>query len=137
MIRTMSSLAVNDKHDLGRVCFSERTDMEAGMYFPDHAARETKEIAPGIHARTFWGKNLMLVLVTFEENAVVPHHHHPHEQAGQVLEGKVEFQIGEEVKVLGPGDIYLIPGNVPHAAKALNGTARVLDIFHPVREEYK
>ncbi len=79
----------------------------------------------------------MLVLVSFDTNAVVPNHHHPHEQAGQVLEGTVAFEIGDEVKVLGPGDIYLIPGNIPHSARAVNGTARVLDIFHPVREEYK
>lgn len=107
------------------------------MYFPDHAARVSKEIAPGIHARTFWGENLMLVLVSFEPNAVVPTHHHPHEQAGQVLEGTVAFEIGDEEKVLSPGDIYLIPGNIPHSARAVHGTARVLDIFHPVREEYK
>ena len=107
------------------------------MYFPDHAAREVREIAPGVKAKTFWGDNLMLVLVSLDKNAVVPNHHHPHEQAGLVLEGTVQFEIGEEVNILEPGDIYLIPGNVPHSAKALNGAARVLDIFHPVREEYK
>jgi quercetin dioxygenase-like cupin family protein len=107
------------------------------MAFPDYLARTAKELMPGVHARTFWEKNLMLALVDLAENAVVPFHNHPHEQAGVVLDGKVEFEIAGEIKVLGPGDLYMIPGGVEHRATALEGPAQVLDIFSPVREEYK
>ena len=107
------------------------------MVYPNHQNREARELAPGVFARTFWGENLMVVLVNFEAQAVVPHHNHPHEQAGLVLEGRVEFNIGGEIKELIAGDLYLIPGDVAHSAAALGGPARVLDIFHPVREEYK
>ncbi len=107
------------------------------MYYPEHQNREAQELAPGVFARTFWGDNLMVVLVNFEAQAVVPQHSHPHEQAGLVLEGRLEFNIGGEVKELTAGDLYLIPGDVEHSAVALDGPARVLDIFHPAREEYK
>ena len=45
--------------------------------------------------------------------------------------------IGGEVKVLKPGDIYIIPGGVEHYAKALASKVRALRIYSPVREELK
>jgi hypothetical protein len=32
--------------------------------------------------------------------------------------------------------MFLIPPDVPHRAVAVNGPARVLDVFSPVREDY-
>ncbi len=107
------------------------------MVYPNHQNRPARELAPGVFARTFWGDKLMVVLVNFDAGAVVPMHSHPHEQAGLVLEGRLAFDIGGELKELTAGDLYLIPGYVEHTATALGGPARVLDIFHPVREEYK
>ena len=45
--------------------------------------------------------------------------------------------IGGEVKVLKPGDIYIIPGGVEPYAKALASKVRALGIYSPVREEFK
>ena len=42
-----------------------------------------------------------------------------------------------EVKLLKPGDMYIIPGNVEHYAKARSTKAVALDIFSPVREEFQ
>ena len=42
-----------------------------------------------------------------------------------------------DVKLLKPGDMYIIPGNVEHYAKAHTTKAIALDIFSPVREEFK
>jgi quercetin dioxygenase-like cupin family protein len=79
----------------------------------------------------------MLSLATFEPNAVVEEHSHPHEQVGIVLEGKARFIIGGEEKLLGPGDIFRIPGNVPHKVIALDAPVKALDVFHPIREDYR
>ena len=54
-----------------------------------------------------------------------------------ILSGKAVFIIGGEEKTLCPGDFYLIPGNVRHKVIALQDPVRVLDVFHPVREEYR
>jgi quercetin dioxygenase-like cupin family protein len=72
-----------------------------------------------------------------EPRAVVPEHEHPHEQMGMVLEGTAEFTVGGVRRVLGPGDLYRIPGNVRHQVVALDDPVRALDVFHPPREEYK
>ena len=107
------------------------------MYFYDEKNRLPKELVPGVMARTFWGKNLMLAVVNLDANAVIPNHSHPHEQGGIVLEGELTFDIGGEVTHAHPGDLYIIPGDVPHSVHVGTLPAKVMDIFSPVREEYK
>ena len=54
-----------------------------------------------------------------------------------MLAGKAIFYIGDESKTLQPGDMYRIPGNVRHRVVALEEAVKVLDIFYPVREDYR
>lgn len=107
------------------------------MYFCNLTDRAIKELAPDVVARTFWGEKMLLSVVEMGPGSVVPDHSHPHEQAGVVLEGELTMTIAGETKVLRAGDAYIIPGNVEHSARAEHGAARVLDIFSPLREEYK
>lgn len=99
--------------------------------------RTAKELFPGILTRTFWGENVLLSLLELDAHGSVPTHHHPHEQAGIVLEGEMELTIGEETRLLKEGELFVIPGGVAHSARTGAQPARVLDIFSPVREEYK
>ena len=96
-----------------------------------------KELFPGIIVRPVWGEKIMMMLVDIAPNAEVPLHSHPHEQAGIVIEGELELGIGNEVRTVGPGVMYIIPGNIEHYARSLGPPAKVLDIFSPVREEFK
>jgi quercetin dioxygenase-like cupin family protein len=86
--------------------------------------------------RTPYGQNLMLSYLEMEAGAVVPVHHHPHEQAGILLRGTLELTIGDEVRIVSPGSLFIIPPHTPHKAAAIGGPAVVLDIFSPVREDY-
>lgn len=94
------------------------------------------EPAPGCKLRTPYGENLMLSQVTMDEGAIIPLHSHPHEQAGVLLSGSLEFQIGDETRIVKPGELYIIPSNVEHKAVAIGGPAVVLDVFSPIREDY-
>jgi uncharacterized RmlC-like cupin family protein len=85
-------------------------------YFKDSNNRTSLDLAPGARTQTFWGDNMLLSLVSIDANSTVPRHTHPHEQAGVVTEGKLEMGIGDEVKTLQPGDMYIIPGGVEHYA---------------------
>jgi quercetin dioxygenase-like cupin family protein len=96
----------------------------------------SREIAPGVKIRIIVGQGLMLGFIDLAEGAAVPMHQHVHEQAGVVLAGTVEMSVGDEKRLLGPGDAYAIPANTPHAARPVGGPARVLDAFHPPREDY-
>ncbi|MFL5331064.1 MAG: cupin domain-containing protein [Gemmataceae bacterium] len=94
------------------------------------------EIVPGVQTQTPHGENLMLSYAKLDEAAEVPTHHHPHEQAGIVVKGKLELTIAGDTRVLQPGAMYIVPPNVPHSARAIGGPVDVLDIFSPVREDY-
>jgi len=67
---------------------------------------------------------------------VLPSHQHPHEQVTYVISGRFEFTVGTETRVLEPGMAAVIPGNTLHAGRALTA-CRVLDVFSPVREDYR
>ena len=94
-------------------------------------------IAEGSSRKTLgWGERTLISEVRFEAGGIVPMHSHPHEQIGYVADGAIEFTIGERIQVLRAGDAYVIPGHVPHGCRALEASLAI-DIFSPVREEYK
>jgi quercetin dioxygenase-like cupin family protein len=80
---------------------------------------------------------MMLSLANLAPHSVVEEHAHPHEQVGVVLEGRATFWIGGEQKTLQPGDIFRIPGNVRHKVVALGQPFRALDVFYPIRDDYR
>ncbi len=106
------------------------------MPFIDIQAIPANEVCPGCRLRTPYGENLMLSYLEMDEGAEIPLHDHPHEQGGMLLEGKLELTIGNETRIVEAGSMFLIPGNVPHKAVAVDGPARVLDVFSPIREDY-
>jgi quercetin dioxygenase-like cupin family protein len=95
------------------------------------------ELWPGFTARPLFGENVMLNLVELAPDAVVPEHSHPHEQLGLVVRGLAVMVVEGTEHECGPMDAYSIPGGVPHSARFGPEGAIVLDIFQPVREEYR
>jgi quercetin dioxygenase-like cupin family protein len=93
------------------------------------------DMLPGVRRRVLGGDNLMSVQVTLEKGAVVPEHSHHHEQISHVLSGKLDFTVGGQRKLLGPGQAVLIPSNVLHIATALEDSV-VVDVFSPIREDF-
>jgi len=94
------------------------------------------EMLPGVVRRTLVsGDGQTLVRFELAEGGVVPEHTHPHEQAGTVITGRVRFRIGGQDAEVVPGDSYLIPGDVPHSAVALEPSV-LIEVFAPVREEF-
>jgi quercetin dioxygenase-like cupin family protein len=112
------------------------TEGVTDVSFIDWDQIPTNEVAPGVRIRAPYGENLMLSLLEMDEGAVVNRHHHPHEQGGILLEGRMELSIGDDTRMVEPGEAYLIPPNLPHRAVAIGGPAKVLDIFSPIREDY-
>ncbi len=107
------------------------------MTFCDLANRNSKELAQGVHAQTFWGDRMLLSYVELGANSEVANHSHPHEQCGVVLEGELVLSINGEPRTLVAGDCYVIPGGIEHWARTSKSAARVVDIFSPIRGEYK
>jgi quercetin dioxygenase-like cupin family protein len=106
-------------------------------YFPTPEECGRHTIFPGVHIRTCAAEKMMLSYVDLEPHAVVEEHSHPHEQVGMMLEGRAIFYIGDEQKTVGPGDMWRIPGGVRHRLIVLDQPAKAIDIFCPIREDYR
>jgi quercetin dioxygenase-like cupin family protein len=76
-------------------------------------------------------------VVEIEPHAELPEHSHENEQLGIVLRGSITFRVGNEESTIDAGGTWTIPTGTPHSVRGGAGGAIVLDIFAPVREEWK
>lgn len=95
-----------------------------------------KQLAAGISGHYAHGEKATLGFVELKKGSSVPLHHHVHEQITYILEGQLDMVIGGVAYSLTPGMYHVIPSDVPHSAVAITD-CKVIDVFGPVREDYK
>jgi quercetin dioxygenase-like cupin family protein len=95
-----------------------------------------KELAPGLTGYYAHGTNMTLGLVEIKAGSNLPEHKHVHEQITYILEGQLDMNIGGEACTLTAGMYHVIPSNMLHSAIAKTD-CKVMDVFNPVREDYK
>jgi quercetin dioxygenase-like cupin family protein len=83
-----------------------------------------EEVLPGIMRQTVHGARQTMVRYLYEPGSVFPVHAHPEEQVTVVVRGRITFQIGNQWQELGPGQVAIIPGSLPHGAQ-VTGTEQV------------
>jgi mannose-6-phosphate isomerase-like protein (cupin superfamily) len=77
------------------------------------------------------GGQLTLVEVTENEGEAPLHVHHREDEAFWILDGEVEFRIGDTTVEAGPGSFVFGPRGVPHSYVVRRGPARMLFLFTP------
>ncbi|MGH2411164.1 MAG: cupin domain-containing protein, partial [Chloroflexota bacterium] len=87
--------------------------------------------------KPIFGRNLLFNYVFFEPHTEAPMHAHPEEQIGTMLEGEYEFEMNGEKRMIRPGDVYVVPPNVPHAARTFARGCIAVDIFSPPRSGFQ
>jgi quercetin dioxygenase-like cupin family protein len=92
-------------------------------------------MAPGISRRAVHADNATVARFDLAEGAVVARHAHENEQITTVVEGALRLDFDDRQVVVKPGELIVIPPNVPHAARALEKTI-VVDFFTPRREDW-
>ncbi len=95
-----------------------------------------REPFPGYAGRFLHGAGMSVAHWTVKEGSGFPEHRHPHEQIAMVVEGRFEMTVAGEIRVLDAGTVAVIPGDVPHSGRALTA-CRLIDVFQPVREDYR
>jgi len=84
--------------------------------------------------------DLMMVVIDFSDGPwpePEPLQHHVHEQITYVAEGEIMFFCeGENEEKLKAGDMFWVPSDKKHGIQLLTTHARLIDTFHPVREEF-
>ncbi len=85
------------------------------------AAEELKEIAKGKLSFRQVGENLLGRSLQILHETYAPHadtgarmYEHDGEEGGVVIAGRIEITVGNERKILGPGDAYLFDSRRPH-----------------------
>ena len=97
---------------------------------------DERELMPGFRGRFVHTDSMTFAYWSIEAGAQLPVHDHPHEQVVNVLEGRFELVLDGVCHELEPGMVLPIPGGVPHSGRALTD-CRILDVFSPVREDYR
>jgi quercetin dioxygenase-like cupin family protein len=97
---------------------------------------KAKEIAPGFFSKLIHTESNTINFLEVAAGNELPIHQHPHQQCSFVLEGKFEMTVDGKTKLLTTDTFVLIPGDTPHGGRAITN-CKLIDIFSPVREDYK
>ena len=104
-----------------------------------HAELAPHAIAQGRTRYLAHTDNLMMAVVDFNDGPTSepdPPHTHPHEQASYVAAGEIKLFLDKKPVHLGPGDMFTVPANIPHAVQLLSEYVRLIDVFTPIREDF-
>jgi quercetin dioxygenase-like cupin family protein len=97
---------------------------------------EPLKFASGLQFRPVLGDNVLVNHVYFDAGAEAPTHVHAEEQIVIVLEGELEFWIGDDQRrTMRRGDVAVVPGWVSHRALAGADGCLEIDVFQPPRRQ--
>ena len=94
------------------------------------------DLAEGVFVHAVSTESMTVAHVHLKKGAVVPKHSHVHEQIVNVVEGALELTVEGEEFIVTPGKVLVLEPSIPHSARALTDCL-VLDVFHPVREDFR
>lgn len=98
-----------------------------------------EQLNPQLTRQFITGEQAMLARIDLKKGATVPRHSHPNEQISWITEGALLFTLGEgaaeQQVTVRAGEVLVIPGNLPHAAEALDDTVD-FDLFAPPRQDW-
>ncbi len=106
------------------------------MRFIDLDKINKKEIVPGFEGKFIHTNNMTVVYWTIQAGSQLPEHSHHNEQITTIIEGEFVLTSEGENRNVKPGDVAVFPSNTKHSGKALTD-CYIMDVFHPVREDYK
>ncbi len=96
--------------------------------------------AEGVERRIAHTEKLLTAVLDFSNGPQTepdPMHSHPHEQISYVADGEIIFFMeGDEPRHLKTGDLFFVPSGKKHSIQLLSKTARLIDSFSPVREDF-
>jgi quercetin dioxygenase-like cupin family protein len=104
--------------------------------FQKFADIKVREIAPGFFSKLIHTNNNTLNFIEVKAGCALSRHQHAHEQCSFVIEGKFELTVNDVAQVLEPGIFAMIPSYAWHSGIAITDS-KLIDIFSPVREDYR
>jgi len=106
------------------------------MFIQNLNEMEEKEMVPGFFGRFIHTENMTLAYWRIAPGSVLPEHSHPQEQVVNLILGTLKLTVDGTEHTLRSGSVAIIPPDVPHSGRAVTD-CRVIDVFYPVRDDYK
>ena len=111
---------------------------ESTVQYREHTAGVA--FREGCERRILHTSQLMTVVIDFHNgpwDAPDPMHAHPHEQITYIAEGElIFFAEGQNPRPMRAGDLFAVPSGQPHSIQLLSKSARLIDSFNPIREDF-
>ena len=102
----------------------------------DWSKVEPRTVIPGFVGRFLHSDTMTFALWEIAAGAALPEHSHHHEQVVHLYEGEFEMTVDGVTRHMRAGTVFAIPANARHSGRAITD-CRILDVFHPVREDYR
>lgn len=95
-------------------------------------------VNPLMQRQIITGEKMTVARIYFKDGFLVPLHSHHNEQITQVVSGLMRFRFGEngeqEIEI-GPGEVVVIPENLPHEALIVGDVVEI-DMWAPRRDDW-
>jgi quercetin dioxygenase-like cupin family protein len=96
-----------------------------------------ERVREGVERKAFSGEGATVSLNRLQPGHEPRPHSHPNEQIAYILEGTMDFHIGEETVRVSGGGLLVVPPNVEHWGVVVGDVPVLnLDVFTPKRSEY-
>jgi quercetin dioxygenase-like cupin family protein len=102
----------------------------------DYVTLPERTLCPGYRGRYIHSDQVTQGWIDIDADAPLPTHSHPNEQWTTLLSGSFELTVNGVPHLMAPGQTIYISPNEPHSARSITA-CKVLDVFHPVREDYR
>ncbi len=99
---------------------------------------ELESVNPSMQRQIVTGERMTVARIWFKDGFHVRQHSHEQEQVTQVVSGTMRFYLGaerSEVVDVGPGEVIVIPSNLPHEALCI-GDVEEIDMWSPRRDDW-
>ena len=95
-------------------------------------------VNPSMRRQIITGELMTVARIYLKDGFLVPMHSHHNEQITQVISGVLRFRLGkdgDEVIDVGPGQVIVIPANLPHEARVVGDVVET-DMWAPRRDDW-
>ena len=95
-------------------------------------------VNPSMRRQIITGELMTVARIYLKDGFLVPMHSHHNEQITQVISGVLKFRLGkdgDEAIDVGPGQVIVIPANLPHEARVVGDVVET-DMWAPRRDDW-
>lgn len=104
------------------------------MAFISTESLEVLEPLPGWKGKFLHSDNMSFMHYTVAADAEpIPDHQHPNEEVWNIIEGSFEVVIDGDRRMVGPGDVAIVPSNAEHSLKSMGEGGRAIVVNYPHR----